>query len=157
MSSHSCEKGVPKNMCVACGIEADEARERDKQRKEDTRILFAAPEIQEEIKREVAAERAQRKKDRESDMHKMFYAIKRSEEAEMLLDIEKRKAGGVKQLTWDEARELRTKFPGSHDNYCSATADHNHNWSPLIQVGNSWHGPVLSKDCHACGYNWGNH
>jgi hypothetical protein len=158
MSSHSCEKGVPKNMCVACGIEVDEARERDKQRKEDTRILFAAPEIQREIQREIDAERAQRKKNKEDPMAKMFLAIKREEELMMLAEAERQKEGELKKLSLEELLKLRKKWNGRYDEACCpATADHKHTWGPLTHCGNSWHGPVMGKDCNSCGYSWSSH
>lgn len=159
---HTCDQGVPKNMCYSCLLESQEEYERNKQRKEDQTLLFAAPELEAELKEEIMKERARRAADKDSPSHKMFLALKRSEEKEMLANLERQKeaeAKGemLKQHTWKELDEMRKKYPKSTDEHCAATADHQHAYGLMRVAGQSWHGPVLSKDCCQCGYSWSNH
>jgi hypothetical protein len=157
MESHSCKKGVPKNMCVECVKKSEADYEAAKRRTEDESLLFAAPEIHDQIKAQIEAARKEREEENKSAHTDLFYSIKRREEREMLEELERQKESPPKKLTWKEQDELRKKYPAATYSVCPATADKAHTWGPMETVGQSWHGPVLSKTCTSCAYNWCNH
>lgn len=92
----------------------------------------------------------------------MFNTIKKNE-ADMVAADAKRVADAaaagnpIKELSFDELLTLRRKFEPRDEGWCPAAAGNTHVWSPLRHSGNSWHGPVYSKDCTACGYGWCSH
>ena len=92
----------------------------------------------------------------------VFTAIKQGE-AHMVAADAKRVADAaakgtpVKELSFGELVALRSKFQPKDEGWCPAAKGNTHEWSPLRESGNSWHGPVYGKDCTACGYSWSSH
>jgi hypothetical protein len=92
----------------------------------------------------------------------MFNAIKAAE-ATMVEKDAKRVADAaaagtpVKELSFNELMALRQKYNPKDDEFCPATADRKHAWSPLRHCGNSWHGAIYGKDCTSCGHSWSSH
>lgn len=157
VDQHTCNLGIPQGVCVACCINKEYAEEQRKILKENARLLLAQPHEFAAVSEEIGKARRQRAADKDGTLYKAFLQMKRQEEKMMLEQLERQKKEPPKKLDWKVIDELRKKYPHTNDFKCPATEDKEHKWGPIEVVGQSWHGPVLSKTCTSCAHNWSNH